>query len=220
MGEDSSIRRKNVRASEHGCPPGEWGYLGRFFNVEDGRPYVAHWTAGTTFSEWSLTALGDARYVEGEHPSIAIDESGFVAVVWYRCLRVGRGTTCDPQDDAVVFAWYVDDEWLTEVIDNGEMGLCGRYPNLKFGADNKAIVVYQCVFSGDSFEFEHAMPAGMYPMTWWRLFLVVGLLGCGAVEEETKLQGSVAVSTRSSTIRSEPYCRQMSSQCNSSTMAQ
>ena len=29
-------------------------------------------------------------------------------------------------------------------------------------------------------------------MTWWRLFLVVGLLGCGAVEEETKLQGSVS----------------------------
>ncbi|MGC6416540.1 MAG: hypothetical protein ACON3Z_05465 [Bradymonadia bacterium] len=28
-------------------------------------------------------------------------------------------------------------------------------------------------------------------MTWWRLFLVVGLLGCGAAEEETKLQGSV-----------------------------
>ena len=29
LGEDSSIRRKNVRASEHGCPPGEWGYLDR-----------------------------------------------------------------------------------------------------------------------------------------------------------------------------------------------
>ena len=90
---------------------------------------------------------GDAREV--------IDAEGHVAVVWYRCLRVGQGSTCDPQADAVVFAWFVDDEWLTEVIDDGEMGLCGRYPNLVFGADGRAVVVYQCsARRGDTFEFE------------------------------------------------------------------
>ncbi len=126
-----------------------------FYNVEEGRPYIAQWSAGSDFSDWTLTALGDPRYIEGEHPSIAIDANGYVSVVWYRCVRVGQGSTCDPQDDGIVFAWFVDDEWLTEVIDDGEMGLCGRYPNLAFGRDNRGVVVYQCaVRSGDTFDFE------------------------------------------------------------------
>jgi hypothetical protein len=126
-----------------------------FFNPDEGRPYLAQWTQGSEFNAWTLEALGDSRYVEGEHPSVAIDPSGFLTVSWYRCLRVGQGRTCDPQDDAVVFTWKVDGEWETEVIDSGEMGLCGRYPNLAFGADGRAVVVYQCAARrGDGFEFE------------------------------------------------------------------
>jgi hypothetical protein len=126
-----------------------------FYNPEEGRPYIATWRAGDPFGQWQLEALGDPRYFEGQHPTIAIDKNGLIGVTWYRCLRVGQGTTCDPQDDGIIFSWYVDNEWITEIIDDGEIGLCGRYPNLTFGGDNRAVVVYQCAARrGDNFEFE------------------------------------------------------------------
>ncbi len=120
-----------------------------------GKAVVASLAAGSSFDSWSTQVLGDNRYLEGEHPSLAIDQNGHLTIAWYRCGRAGVSSTCDPQYDAIVFGWFVDDEWLYEVIDDGEEGLCGRYPNLVINGENRPVAVYQCAKrSGDDFEFE------------------------------------------------------------------
>jgi hypothetical protein len=120
-----------------------------------GKAVVATLLAGADFGAWTTQLLGDNRYIEGEHPSLAIDQSGHLTIAWYRCGRAGISTTCDPQYDAAVFGWFVDDEWVYEVIDDGEEGLCGRYPNMVYNGENRAVVVYQCAKrQGDDFEFE------------------------------------------------------------------
>ena len=126
-----------------------------FFDPDTGKVVIATLASGSALDAWTLQRLGDNRYIEGEHPSLAVDANGYLTVVWYRCGRADRSSTCDPQYDAVVFAWFVDDEWLIEIIDDGEEGLCGRYPGIVFNGENRAIVVYQCAKrSGDEFSFE------------------------------------------------------------------
>ena len=126
-----------------------------YFDPTLGKAVIASLASGANFDEWSTQAVGDNRYIEGEHPSLAIDQNGHLAIAWYRCGRAGVSSTCDPQFDAIIFGWFVDDEWLFEVIDDGEEGLCGRYPNLVFTSENRGVVVYQCAKRmGDDVQFE------------------------------------------------------------------
>ena len=126
-----------------------------FFDPSLGKAVVASLEDGADFSAWTTQNIGDNRYIEGEHPSLAVDANGNLAIAWYRCGRAGVSTTCDPQYDAAVFGWFVDDEWLFEVVDTGEEGLCGRYPTLVFSGENRAVLAYQCAKRrGDDFEFE------------------------------------------------------------------
>lgn len=94
---------------------------------------------------WSLERVGDPRYDEGYRPSLAVAPDGRVAMAYHRCVKATSGLgSCDPNDDAVVFAWEDGGEWTYEVADAGGAGTCGLYPSLSFDASGRAVVVYQC----------------------------------------------------------------------------
>jgi hypothetical protein len=128
-----------------------------YYHNEERRPYLVSLAPGADFTDgWVQEPLGDDRYDEGIHPTIAIDPSGFLTLVWYRCNRIGdSGESCEPQHDAVIFAWLADGEWLHEIVDSGGAGTCGTYPGIAYDGEGRAIVVYQCSRgSGEEFDFE------------------------------------------------------------------
>ncbi len=104
---------------------------------------------------WAVSAIGDPRFDEGYHPRVAVDPvRGHVGVAYYRCVeaRLGLGD-CEPQADAVVFAWFIEGAWEREVVARGGDGLCGLSPGLAFDADGLAVVTYGCSRPvGDGFE--------------------------------------------------------------------
>ncbi len=120
-----------------------------YYDPAAGRPMFAR---GAEPAELRFEALGDDRYDEGRTPAVEVI-GGHPALAWYRCGRVGEG--CDPQQDAVVFSWFVDDVWEVEVVERGEDGLCGERPDLAAGADGRPVLVYRCSREvGDTFEHE------------------------------------------------------------------
>ena len=130
-----------------------------FYNPLEGRPYLARQDSAESITEWSFERLGDDRYNEGIHPSVAFDPEGKLAIAWYRCNRVGTGGACDPVEDALVFWWDADGEWIKEVVDTGDNGECGYSPVLAFDAEGRAVVAYQCLRGMDeesAFELDYA----------------------------------------------------------------
>lgn len=131
-----------------------------YFNVSDGLPYIARNTDPANFESlgagWEIGPIGDNRFREGAHPSIAVSPDGRVGVAYYRCGRP-TDSSCDPGEDAVVFAWWEDGEWTYEVVDEGEAGLCGMSAALAFKSDGSAFIGYQCavrIGSSSDFTFE------------------------------------------------------------------
>ncbi len=120
-----------------------------FYDPAAGRPMFAR---GADPEQLRFEALGDDRFDEGRTPSVAVID-GHPALAWHRCGRVGE--ECDPQSDAVVFAWFVDDAWEIEVVDRGEDGACGQAPDLVAGPDGRPVLVYRCSrLRGERFDFE------------------------------------------------------------------
>ena len=129
--------------------------------LEDGTIHIAQYDAGrgigvlftspddSMFGDsaaWSEETFGDGRYDEGYDPSLAVDPSGRLAVAYYRCALATAGLgECDPDDDAVVFAYRDGSSWEVEVVDDGFDGAgCGRFPALAFGPGGEASLAYQC----------------------------------------------------------------------------
>jgi len=131
-----------------------------YYRVADKLPYIARNTDPAQWTDvangWSIENFGDNRFNEGIHPSIAVGRDGVVGVAYYRCGR-SSDATCDPNDDAVVFAWWQDGEWTIEVVDEGDEGRCGMNPALSFKSDGSAFIAYQCsvrIEGTDDFQFE------------------------------------------------------------------
>ncbi|MDF1562021.1 MAG: hypothetical protein P1V51_03210 [Deltaproteobacteria bacterium] len=131
-----------------------------YYSGGEALPYLARLTDPTQFEDlangWEKERLGDPRFDEGYSPSIAFDPEGNLGIAYYRCVRVNRGVgSCNPNDDAVVFAWDDAGTWVTEVVDEGGEGHCGMYPSLAFDSTGRAIIGYQCVEQvGGEFEFQ------------------------------------------------------------------
>lgn len=121
-----------------------------WYDAGDRLPYLARLEAGADFSSasaWAVEEIGDHRFDEGEHPSLAFDPSGRLALAYARCARAtDPAGQCNPSVDAVVFAWRdTDGGFQREVVDAGETaGPCGAWPNLAFDAGGAAWVAYHC----------------------------------------------------------------------------
>ncbi|MCA9543807.1 MAG: hypothetical protein KC613_05435 [Myxococcales bacterium] len=129
-----------------------------WYDANEGRPYLGRLAELGRLADadaWALEAIGDPRFDEGYHPRVAVDpQQGYVGVAYYRCVeaRLGLGD-CEPQADAVVFAWFIEGEWEREVVASGGSGLCGMDPGLAFDADGLPVVTYACSRAvGDGFE--------------------------------------------------------------------
>lgn len=131
-----------------------------WYDRGEGMPWVGELTDETQFGSvskgWKLTRIGDNQFDEGQHPSIAAAPDGRVAVAYYRCvLATGGIGNCDPNDDALIFAWEAGGTWTREVVDTGGDGLCGMNPSLTFTPDGHAEIVYQCsVKTSSGFDLE------------------------------------------------------------------
>lgn len=139
-----------------------------YYNGQRGQPFIAHVESDASFAEelddgWDLERIGDSRFDEGYHPSVAVAPDGRVGVSYYRCVRATREMgSCDPQDDALMFAWQDDDgAWTREVVDPGDEGICGTYTSLGFLPGGEAVISYQCVRryddGGDEPAYEHVL---------------------------------------------------------------
>ena len=119
-----------------------------WYSGERGRPTLARLPAGADFGDpdaWHRMTMGDPRFDEGYDLDLEFAPQGHLTLAWYRCARVGAGLgDCDPDDDAVVFAWFVDDEWTYEVIEAGGDGACGMQPTLTYDAQGRARVAWRC----------------------------------------------------------------------------
>ncbi len=120
-----------------------------WYDAGDGFAHLGQLTDPTQFADvakgWALQRLGDKRYDEGEHPSLAFAPDGRVALAWYRCtLATGGIGNCNTNDDGVVFAWNDGTSWHEEMVDAGGDGNCGMSPSLVFTPDGHAVIVYQC----------------------------------------------------------------------------
>ncbi len=130
-----------------------------WYHGTHGLPYVAALVDEEGFDDrgagWLVEEVGDHVYDDGVHPSLAVSPGGVVAAAWYRCARASAGLgDCTPADDALVFAWREDGEWIREVVDEGEAGLCGLTPTLVFSGE-AAVIFYPCqVLGDDGFETE------------------------------------------------------------------
>ena len=139
------------------------GSFNRMVFDEAGRPVIAYYDAqrgvpvlvsqsdderfDSLAEGWSETSFGDTRFDEGYSPSLALDDSGNLAVAYYRCGRAGEGLgECDSQEDGLVFAHRQGDaEFEYEVVDEGDSGVsCGRNPSLAFEAQGVPIIAYEC----------------------------------------------------------------------------
>jgi hypothetical protein len=120
-----------------------------FYNSSEGYPQLATQLSEAEFTSigagWEMTDIGDARYDAGYDASLAVDPSGQLAAVYYRCAKVVDGLgNCSPADDALIFAYEDAGVWSREVVDAGGDGLCGRHPSLDFDDDGYAHIAYEC----------------------------------------------------------------------------
>jgi hypothetical protein len=131
-----------------------------YYEADRGFPRLATLSDASNFESvsegWTLGDIGDSQYDEGYRPSIAVGPSGHVAVAYYRCNRAAAGLgDCDPNEDGLVFAWEDEGEWTQEVVDAGDLGLCGESPSLGFDDAGRAVVAYRCEIETDEGTFDH-----------------------------------------------------------------
>lgn len=100
----------------------------------------------TSLESWTTTDIGDSRYDEGYSASIATSKSGRLAVAYYRCAKsTSTIGDCLPADDALVFKWRDRDEWVTEIVDDGDAeGLCGMSPSMVIDDSGEVTIAYRC----------------------------------------------------------------------------
>lgn len=119
-----------------------------YYEANLGYPQLAHCPDLTQFSDvsaWEQSDIGDSRYDEGYSPSLASAASGRLGVAYYRCGRQSGGLgDCAFAEDALVFAYRDGSAWTREVVDEGDMGLCGMSPSLGFDSSTTAWVAYRC----------------------------------------------------------------------------
>ncbi len=135
-----------------------------YYDALNGLPYIARLVDDAAFTDlaagWEVTEIGDHRYDEGVHPSLAVSPRGQLAVAYYRCTRATDGLgACKPTHDGVIFAYEDGGEWTREEVDLGGSGDCGRWPSLGFLPDGRAVVAYQCVEQQDDGAFVPAVRA-------------------------------------------------------------
>jgi hypothetical protein len=135
--------------------PADGGLWVAWYDATDRLPYLAHLPATADFEDaqaWQIEEIGDHRFNEGEHPSLAFAPDGRLALAYARCARATDAEgECNASVDGAVFALRAaDGSFEREIVDGGSgPGSCGSYPNLAFGADGTAWVAYHCtVFEG------------------------------------------------------------------------
>lgn len=130
--------------------PDEEALYVAFYESSKGFPRLAKLVDDAEFESpsagWVFEDIGDSRYDEGYDSSMALTESGRLAIAYYRCTESTMSLgDCLPQDDALVFKWRDRDEWVTEIVDEGDdLGLCGMDPSLTIDADGHAVIAYRC----------------------------------------------------------------------------
>jgi len=104
---------------------------------------------------WSDEVVGDSRYDEGRHVSLAFTPSGESALAYHRCrLITSSSSGCDQNDEAAIFALKKAGAWQRETIRKASRGSCGEYTSLAFSTDGTAYVAYRCTVETDEgFEF-------------------------------------------------------------------
>ncbi len=96
---------------------------------------------------WSQPRFVDfSTTVHGTYASLAFDSKGNPGVSYYRCGDSGASATqCDPQKDALMFAYRLNGTWKTIEVDSGGANFCGRYTSLVFDENDLPVIAYQCV---------------------------------------------------------------------------
>lgn len=129
-----------------------------FFSEKDGAVRVRTLEDPKEFankSAWDSRIVGDPRFVEGHHVSLAFTPAGKAAVAYHRCKRQGTSDGgCNQNDEAVVLATQGDPEWKIEVVKTAAKGSCGDYTALAIDQKGTAYIAYRCTIeTDDGFEF-------------------------------------------------------------------
>jgi hypothetical protein len=104
---------------------------------------------------WEQELVGSAQYDEGQHVSLAFTPSGQLALAYRRCRLLSSGSeSCDPNDEAVIFALEEPGGWSLEVVREADAGSCGEYTTLAIDGDGVATIAFRCtVETVDGFAF-------------------------------------------------------------------
>lgn len=129
-----------------------------FYSAADLSPMLLHLADPSRFSEasaWQGSRIGRNLYDEGRHLSMALDTDDQPVLSWHRCRRVDSGTEgCDPDDEAVVYAYQSDGTWHHETVTEAEEGSCGEYTNLVLDQAGTPWVSWRCtILSEGAFVF-------------------------------------------------------------------
>lgn len=104
--------------------------------------------------------IGDSRFEEGRHPSVAVGPFGYIAVAYFRCGTTGA-SACDGNAGVVVS--YADGSsgnpvWTQEEVATGN-DRCGTNPSVAIDSAGDVHVAYQCVEGGDANVIVASRPA-------------------------------------------------------------
>lgn len=101
----------------------------------------------TDLKSWSQPKFVDfSTTVHGTYASLAFDSKGNPGVSYYRCGDAGTSAKqCDPQKDALMYAYRLNGKWTTIEVDTGGANFCGRYTSLVFDDNDLPVIAYQCV---------------------------------------------------------------------------
>lgn len=113
-----------------------------YFKPSDGSLFYVETTDLTSFTPAKLVDFSTSTH--GEYASLAFDSKGNPAVSYYRCAGPGE-TSCDPQADALMFAYRLNGTWKVYEVDDGGANFCGRYTSLTFDDKDQPVIAYQCV---------------------------------------------------------------------------
>ena len=94
---------------------------------------------------WTSEIVHDDQFNEGDHVSLAFTSDGEPALSYHRCRRYDPSDdSCDPNDEALVFAIQKQGKWKFETVHQADNLSCGTYTSLAFGPDDTAYISFQC----------------------------------------------------------------------------
>ena len=125
-----------------------------YYQSQRGYPEVMTLTDDTQFESvsagWTKQDIGDSRYDEGYGTSIAVADSGTIAVAHRRCNVSTQLGDCNVNDDGLIFTYQNGEVWEREVVTDGDLATCGLQPSLVFDSLNRPVIIYRCEVSNGS----------------------------------------------------------------------